>query len=100
MNRDRPGVGGESLSIGLVTPFSRGVFMAFAHAQPDTWETKLLQAEFRRLARAEGRRWTPPTEMDMLLHVLESAYLISAPIGSLNGGQCLSPSDSTALATR
>jgi serine/threonine-protein kinase HipA len=53
----------------LAAPLSRDVFMAFADAQPDAWGRKLLQPEFRRRARTEGRQWTPPTEMDMLLQV-------------------------------
>lgn len=53
----------------IPAPMSRDVFMAFADVQPDMWGRRLMHADFRRLAREEGRRWAPPSELDMLLHV-------------------------------
>src|SRR6476469_2364895 len=53
----------------IAAPMSRSVFMAFADTQPDAWGRKLIQADSRRIAKEEGRRWSPPSELDLLLRV-------------------------------
>lgn len=53
----------------IAAPMTRPVFMAFADTQPDAWGRKLIQADSRRIAKEEGHRWSPPSQLDLLLHV-------------------------------